>query len=34
MLIREANRLRLSARGVLVSNEIFEDFLSPELEHA
>ncbi len=33
MLIREANRLRLSARGVLLSNEIFEDFLSPELEH-
>jgi oxygen-independent coproporphyrinogen-3 oxidase len=34
MLVREAKRLRLSPAGVLVSNEIFEDFLSLELEHA
>lgn len=34
MLLRENSRLRLSQRGVLVSNEIFADFLSLELEHA
>jgi oxygen-independent coproporphyrinogen-3 oxidase len=33
MLIREGHRLRLSKGGVLVSNEIFEDFLNPEFEH-
>ena len=34
LLIRESNRLRLSPGGVLVSNEIFADFLSLELGHA
>ncbi len=34
MLEQDGNRLRLSKSGVLLSNEIFEDFVSPELEHA
>ena len=34
MLINHAGRLRLSRTGALVSNEIFQDFLTPELEHA
>lgn len=34
MLLQEENQLRLSNAGVLLSNEIFEDFLSLEPEHA
>ncbi len=34
MLLKDGERLRLSKAGVLVSNEIFEDFLNPEFEHA
>ncbi len=34
MLMRDHQRLRLSPQGVLISNEIFEDFLNPELAHA
>jgi len=33
MLIREGNRLRLSPAGVLVSNEVFEEFLISELQN-
>jgi oxygen-independent coproporphyrinogen-3 oxidase len=33
MLLKYGERLRLSQAGVLLSNEIFEDFLNPELEH-
>jgi oxygen-independent coproporphyrinogen-3 oxidase len=34
MLLREGPRLRLAPAGVLLSNEIFEDFLMPEPIHA
>jgi oxygen-independent coproporphyrinogen-3 oxidase len=34
MLIRQGGRLRLSKGGVLVSNEIFQEFLTPVPEHA
>ncbi len=34
MLLRVGQRLLLSKAGVLVSNEIFEDFLKPEVEYA
>jgi oxygen-independent coproporphyrinogen-3 oxidase len=34
LLLREGPRLRLAPAGVLLSNEIFEDFLMPEPVHA
>ncbi len=33
-LLRQGNRLRLAPHAVLLSNEIFEDFLNPEPVHA